>query len=289
MSSTEHQASVIAKELLSNGFCRVTGAMPAEKVKAIDCDLAPAFENAPFCAGHFYGNRTRRFGRLLLRSAHAEAFVRHEAILQAAEHILAPACDTIQLNLTQGIAIHPGELTQMPHRDQDMWRLGPGAAECLVNVIWPFTPFTRENGATWIWPRSHGPAAREDPPDSEGLQIEMEPGDALVFLGSALHGAGANTSGDIRRGMIAGYSLGWLKPYENQWLAYPPAVARRFSPELAALVGYRQHRPNLGNHEGMCPSVLLGNGPAPGRGAADALLPAQASATAAYAARQRSG
>jgi ectoine hydroxylase-related dioxygenase (phytanoyl-CoA dioxygenase family) len=289
MSSAEQRATAIAEALLANGFCLVTGAMPPGEIEAIDRDLAPSFENTPFCAGHFYGNRTRRFGRLLLRSAHAEAFVRHEAILRAAEQVLAPACDTVQLNLTQGVAIHPGELAQMPHRDQDMWRLGPGAAECLVNVIWPFTPFTRQNGATRIWPRSHGPAAREDPPDGEGLPIEMEPGDALVFLGSALHGAGANTSSDVRRGMIAGYCLGWLKPYEDQWLAYPPAIARRFSPELAALVGYRQHRPNLGNHEGLCPSVLLGKGPPQNCGASDALLPAQAAAVAEHAACQRDG
>src|SRR3546814_19319567 len=56
--------------------------------------------------------------------------------------------------------------------------------------------------------------------------------------------------------MIVSYCLGWRKPYENQWLAYPPPVARRFEPELAALVGYRQHRPNLGNYEGRCPSNL---------------------------------
>jgi ectoine hydroxylase-related dioxygenase (phytanoyl-CoA dioxygenase family) len=85
----------------------------------------------------------------------------------------------------------------------------------------------------------------------------MEPGSALVYLGSTLHNAGQNSSDEIRRGMIVSYCLGWLKPYENQWLAYPPEIARSFSPELAALVGYRQHRPNLGNFEGQCPSVLL--------------------------------
>jgi hypothetical protein len=61
----------------------------------------------------------------------------------------------------------------------------------------------------------------------------------------------------VRRGAIVSYCLGWLKPYENQWLAYPPEVARTFSPGLAALVGYAQHRPNLGNYDGECPSILL--------------------------------
>lgn len=43
----------------------------------------------------------------------------------------------------------------------------------------------------------------------------MEPGWALMFLGSTLHGAGANRSGEIRRAVVIGYSLGWLKSYEK--------------------------------------------------------------------------
>src|SRR3546814_17327134 len=86
----------------------------------------------------------------------------------------------------------------------------------------------------------------------------------------------------VRRGLVVGYSLGWLKPYENQWLAYPPAVARHFSSELAALVGYRQHRPNLGNYEGRCPSVLLGDDVDDAIGAIDALRPDQEAMISAF-------
>ena len=60
----------------------------------------------------------------------------------------APWCDTIQLNLTQAMALHPGAPPQLPHRDQDMWRGAIGEIEYLVNVMWPFTRYTRENGAT---------------------------------------------------------------------------------------------------------------------------------------------
>jgi ectoine hydroxylase-related dioxygenase (phytanoyl-CoA dioxygenase family) len=107
------------------------------------------------------------------------------------------------------------------------------------------------------------------------MAAELEPGSALLFLGSTLHGAGGNASGEIRRGAIVSYCLGWLKPYENQWLAYPPEVARHFSPELAALVGYQQHRPNLGNYEGRCPSVLLQRNVPERFAATDALRPDQ--------------
>jgi ectoine hydroxylase-related dioxygenase (phytanoyl-CoA dioxygenase family) len=171
--------------------------------------------------------------------------------------VLAPWCDTIQLNLSQALALHPGARPQLPHRDQDMWRGAIGETEYLVNVMWPFTRYTRENGATIVWPNSHGSKALEPDPPAGEFPVELEPGSALLFLGSTLHCAGGNASDEIRRGAIVSYCLGWLKPYENQWLAYPPEIARSFSPELAALVGYQQHRPNLGNYEGQCPSVLL--------------------------------
>src|SRR3546814_5112133 len=69
-------------------------------------------------------------------------------ILSMVEEILVPACDRIQLNVAQAIEIHPGEMRQFPHRDHDMWQGEKGNHEYLVNVIWPLTSFTRENGAT---------------------------------------------------------------------------------------------------------------------------------------------
>src|SRR3546814_11126211 len=93
-------------------------------------------------------------------------------------------------------------------------------------------------------------------------------------------------SGAVRRAVIIGYCLGWLRTFENQYLVYPPEVARHFDPELAALVGYAQHRPNLGNVEGQCPSVLLGNPAIDGLAAVAALRPDPAGAIAHYPAQQ---
>lgn len=275
-----------ADRLLGEGYCVIPDLLAAD-VAALDRDLAEPFARTPFCEGGFYGGRTKRFGRLLARSGHAEALVRHPLVTGIAERVLSPWCDTIQLNLTQAIAIHPGALPQLPHRDQDMWRGQVGEVEYLVNVMWPLTPYARDNGATLVWPGSHGPRALDPSDPGRGLPVEMTPGSALVFLGSTLHGAGGNRTRAVRRGCIVSYCLGWLKPYENQWLAYPPQIARRFPPELQALVGYRQHRPNLGNYEGRCPSVLLG-GPVPEHiGAIDALRPDQAALVAGFVADQQ--
>lgn len=71
-----------------------------------------------------------------------------------------------------------------------------------------------------------------------------------------------------------------------QWLVYPPEKARTFPPELAELVGYRIHRPNLGNVEGQCPSALLSG--TPPAGAIDQLGVEQEEIIASYL-RQRDG
>ncbi|MDB5724239.1 MAG: phytanoyl-CoA dioxygenase [Novosphingobium sp.] len=273
--------------LKAQGYCAIADLVEPSIVDALAADLAPHFEQAACSTGPFYGHDTKRFGGLLARSPHSAAFVQHPRIVAIVEAILGPWCDRIALNLTQAIELLPGSIEQVPHRDQDMWsgsrfvrpELG---VEFLVNIMWPLTPYTEANGTTRIWPGSHRRQHELLIAPEEATGIDMLPGAALLFLGSTLHAGGANRTPLPRRGMIVSYTLGWLKPYELQWLAYPPEVARTFPTELASLVGYHIHRPNLGNVEGRCPSYLL---TAPGDqslGAIDALGPDQHALIAAY-------
>lgn len=275
-----------AAALRSQGYTIVRDAVAPEPIAALAADLDERFAATPFCDGDFYGRRTKRFGSLLTRSDHAAAFVQHALALGLAERMLGPHCDRIALNLTQAVEIHPEALAQYPHRDEDMWGGPKGDVEYLINVIWPLTPFTAANGATRLWPGSHH-IASATMRDEDAVFAEMMPGDMLVFPGSTLHGGGENRTPFPRRGLIISYCLGWLKPFENSWLVYPPEIARTFPPELAALVGYVQHRPNLGNVEGQCPSLLLRSPVSDHRAATDALRPDQAEALSAYIAEQQ--
>jgi len=286
-SAIDHTFHDWAGELLAHGYCIIPDVVPRALVAALHDDLRPRFEKTPFCVGDFYGRHTKRFGGLLKRSQHAAAFIQHPLILDVAETILGPHCDRFQLNLTQALEIWPGEGEQIPHRDQDMWRGAQGEIEYLINVMWPFTPYREENGATIVWPGSHRRQAERRMDRAQAISAEMDPGSALLFLGSTLHCAGANRTSKPRAGMIVSYSLGWLKPYENQFLVYPPPVARRFSKELSALIGYQLHRPNLGNYEGQCPSILLGDEVADYLPAIDELRADQIEPLAEFKARQR--
>ncbi len=268
--------------LLEDGFLVIPDAVDPELVRTIDNDFAEAFEKTPFSRGNFFGDRTVRFGRALIRSRHTASLVQHELVLGVAERVLGPYCESVQLNLTQAIAVHPGAPAQIPHRDQDMWGGPKGQMEYMVNVIWPFTRFTEANGATQVWRGSHREQDQAYISDTGRTSAEMEPGSALMFLGSTLHGQGANRTDEVRRGLAIAYSLSWLKAYENQFLAYPPDVARHFSPELADLVGYKQIPPNLNNFEAQSPSVLLRGEVPEHLGAIDAFRPEQVEAIEYY-------
>lgn len=271
-----------AAMLERDGWCVFGRAVEPDLLAGIEADLDARFAATPFCQGTFYGERTKRFGSLLARARGIERLVMHPLVLEIAEQMLLPWCERIALNLSQAIEIHPGALPQVPHRDQDMWQGPKGDVEYLVNFMWPLTSFTRENGSTRLWTGSHFDQDVPVLPEDDAIVPAVSPGDALIFLGSTLHGGGGNRSIAPRRGMVVSYCLGWLKPFELQWLVYPPQVARHFSPELAALVGYAQHRPNLGNVEGQCPSVLLGDPVPEHLPAIDALRPDQAEAAALF-------
>lgn len=279
--------TALQASLVNDGYCIIQDCLPAETLAALNQDIDQTFRETPFGIGDFYGYNTKRFGSLVKRSRYCADLVLEPLVLRLVENVLGSSCERIQLNVAQAISVHPGEIAQFPHRDDDMWPCTKNEREFLVNVIWPLSQFSADNGATRIYPGSDRQVIENLTQLGRPAIAECSPGDAIVFLGSTIHGAGANVSDEERRAVVVGYSLGWLKPYENNWLAYPPQVARTFSPELAALVGYAQHRPNLGNYEGQCPSILLGDRVPAHIHAIDSLRPDQAQAVREFAAIQR--
>lgn len=253
--------------LVRHGAVVLREAAPEATIGRIDRELADRFAATPMSDGPFYGNRTTRFGRVFARSDTMRTLAVDPVVHGLAAAVLAPHRGHA-ISFAQAIAVHPGAPVQAPHRDGEMWPVPLGGPEHLVSVMWPLTRFDGLTGATRVWPR------RDDgDPSVDAVQPLIGPGDALVFLGSTTHAAGANRSDEIRRGVVVGYAASWLVPAENPSLAYPPAIARSFPRELAELLGYRRRAPNLNNYDCRCPSELLDG--SVGRGAVDELLPEQ--------------
>lgn len=215
--------------LLAGGALVVRNAARRTAVASVDAQLSDVFEATPFSEGNFYGSRTVRFGRLLARSEAMRDIMTNPLVQGVAVSTIARWHRSCSLSFAQAIAIYPGSAVQVPHRDGEMWPVPPSDAEHLVSVVWPLTNFDASNGATMVWPRSHC-AGEGDAANFPPEQIKIEPGDALLFLGSTRHAGGANRSAAVRRGVVGGYAASWLVPAENPALAYPSDVARAFAP-----------------------------------------------------------
>lgn len=231
--------------------------LPPSVVDGIAQELLTRFEQAKFGSGRFVGYRTRRLGSILRKSGSACRMLAHPVVVAAMENMLKPWCDSIQLNLSQGISIYPGEKAQILHRDDELFPVRSFKGELMANAMWALCDFTQENGATQVVPGSHLWPRDREPLPHETVAAEMQKGSVLIYRGSLIHGGGGNRSHAPRPGVIFGYNLGWLRQGENQYLAYPPDVARYLPPEVQRLIGYSVHRPNLGLHECMDPQRLL--------------------------------
>ena len=191
----------------------------------------------------FLGETTRRTGALIARSPTSRSLITNPTIIDTLDLVLGDHASTFQIDLTQLVTIGPGEPAQMIHRDQwsfDRYQF-PRGFEAEVATMWAVTDFTEAMGATRMVVGSH---LWEDDPDDVDPALScpavMTKGSVLLYTGSIFHGGGANTTNTSRIGMNVGYSLGWLRQEENQYLACPPEIARTLPEGLLRLMGYQR-------------------------------------------------
>ena len=239
---TATPASEIAAILREDGCVIIADVVSPNYMDRIVTELAPHTDTTPSGSFQFIGHSTRRTGALIARSASVRTLITHPVVLDVLDLTLADHGATYQIDLTQLIDIAPGEAGQMLHRDQ--WAFDrfpfPVGFEAEIGTMWAATDFTETMGATRVIPGSH--LWEEEPPhvDPGAAGVaEMSKGSVLLYTGSIYHGGGPNTSEHHRIGINVGYSLGWLRQEENQFLACPPEVARTLPEGLLRLMGYQ--------------------------------------------------
>lgn len=256
----EHTAETraIGEALRRNGAVAVTGVADPALIDDVVSELRPQLDEIGLnMQSAFNGDKTLRIAAGILTSApSARALVEHDLVIDVANEVLLPHCASYTIGSLSAIEILPGESAQALHRDDSSYPIETAGMELLIGVMWALTDFTEENGGTRIVPGSHRFMRSWHLPDvSEWESAVMPKGSVLIYLGSTWHGGGANRSDTPRLGLINTYSLGWLRPENNQFLDSPPDVAAGFSPRLRALLGYSPHGcgdDKIGNYRGEC-------------------------------------
>ncbi len=239
----------VARILREDGCVIIADLVSPETMDEIMVELEPGLSDTRGGDTEFLGHATRRIGALIARSPKVRELVTNPMILNTLDISLGDHGSTFQIDLTQLIDIGPGEPGQMIHRDQ--WSFDrfpfPKGFEAEIATMWAVTDFTEEMGATRVVVGSHlwdDEPSEVDP--SESVGAVMSKGSVLLYGGSIYHGGGANKSNVHRIGINIGYSLGWLRQEENQFLACPPEVARTLPEGLLRLMGYQRGAVGLG-------------------------------------------
>jgi ectoine hydroxylase-related dioxygenase (phytanoyl-CoA dioxygenase family) len=244
----------VAAQVAADGCAIVTGVLTPDEVATVRAALDPLLAETATGTNSFLGHRTRRVFAVLAKTRALDALAIHPLVLPVLDTILTHHL----LSAPVVISIGPGEAAQALHRDEASYPVPRGAAgELVVNVMWALDDFTEVNGATRIIPGSHRwpdlSAARPE----ETVAAAMPKGSICVFLGSAVHGGGANRSDAPRLGVVMEYGAAWLRPQENLTLAVPPPVARQLPERLQREIGYGVYPPFLGYVDGRDPIELL--------------------------------
>jgi ectoine hydroxylase-related dioxygenase (phytanoyl-CoA dioxygenase family) len=246
------QLAAVVDVLERDGAVVLEGMLDRSVVQELNTSLSSSLDRADQVAPHFvnptvaafFGDRT---GNVTSLAAKCPAFVHnvlcHPVYMSLCDAVLLPSCARYQLNTAHVLDRRPGAAQQLAHRDEDAWINVPRPHNelALASVI-ALDPFTASNGSTRVVPGSHRWDRGRLPEPTEFVTAEMEPGSAVVYLGSTIHAGGANiTYEQRRRGMHLSYVVGWLRTEENHYLAAPPAIARDMPQRAQEILGYAVH------------------------------------------------
>lgn len=244
----------IVDALRSGGYAIVEGVLSPDQVAATRAELQVVLDATPTGRNAFEGFATRRIYRLFAKTRTFDEWAIHPVVTGVLDAVLGPC----QLSAPTGIQIGPGEPAQVLHRDDSIYPLPDPHGDVVLNTMWAFDDFTTENGATRIvagshrWARTRQPAA-----DDPIVEATMPAGSVIFYIGSLLHGGGANRTERPRLGVILEYVAGWLRPQENHVIGVPPELVATLPERLQELLGYNIYPPFVGYVDGRHPRRFL--------------------------------
>ena len=233
--------------LQRSGAVVIDSVLPDVVSQGLCADLRPEFDRE----GHLYqntfnGHQTLRVGGVTKYSSHFSTLLLHPTVLAIADAILKPHCEVYQVGSTTAIEILPGEEAQVLHADDTCYPSDLLPFEAQISALWALDDFTIENGATRVVPREMGIESPDDAREEHVVQAVMPKGSVVIYLGSTLHGGGANLSNAPRKAVVNTYCLGWLRQEENQYLTLTREEVAAQSDEMRRMLGFQAHGPYLG-------------------------------------------
>ncbi|KAL3427434.1 phytanoyl-CoA dioxygenase [Phlyctema vagabunda] len=266
--------------ITKDGGCICTNFVSVETVEKANAEVKPWLDADKPWNGKLFPPETRRCNRLLWRSETCrEKFFMHPLYQALGEHFLSSTDPTWYdqkchyytshplMSAALGIDVRPNAAGQRLHRDDKMYHTRHADATSTgwtagrddgFGLFVPGIKTTVENGATRMIPGSHLWGDDVGPNPDDVIYAEMDVGEAAFMFASMYHGGSTNNSKDQNRLVYALFMCkGTLRQEFATLIEYPPEVAKNFSKELQARLGYKISSPNCGMIDMRDPSFLL--------------------------------
>ncbi|KAK7900808.1 hypothetical protein LTR67_003092 [Exophiala xenobiotica] len=233
--TTELLVSIIERD----GGVIVENLISEELASRIKSELKPYFDtDRKDCSG-FFPETTQRATGLLGRSDGCVELATNPTYINVANKLLSSTYTYWSGQTQETVTSKPIISSDYHTRNVDM--------PMMLGCVTALTKTTKENGATICIPGSHVWGPERCPYDEEAVPAELEPGDALIFVGNLYHAGGGNITKDQARETIGIFLCKpYYRPAENQFLMVPPEKARHLPPQAQRLLGYGICRPSLG-------------------------------------------
>ncbi|GKZ17307.1 hypothetical protein AbraIFM66951_005950 [Aspergillus brasiliensis] len=245
---TSAGADAIFSVLQEDGCVIIEGFLSPDQVNAFNSEIDPhlkKWEVGQHSMQEGYLAGMKQLSSLpLFSKTFRNDLMNHELLHEICKRAFGPESGDYWLTTSSVLETEPGYGGQELHREHDglplCTTLGKQAPEAMLNFLTALTDFTAENGATRVVPGSHlWDDYSLNLPADEAIPAEMNPGDAVLFSGKTLHGAGKNQSKDFhRRGFPLIMQSCQFTPVEAA-VAIPRSLVETMTPLAQKMVGWR--------------------------------------------------
>ncbi len=222
-------------EITRKGYCVLEDVIPSGRIAGI-CDEVVASQRAQHAAAQAELEKTRARGHRVGAKGVASLKQVVNATRCFVEYLADPRIlgitesffgDYVRISCTDCAINEPGNErgywhADWPYNGTNSTHVRPPYPSVMMHLssIWMLTPFTEENGGTFILPGSHmrnnnpGTGQMEgvdrDAPQSGETQVRGDAGNVLLYDSRLWHAVAPNRSCDNRVALIVRYAPWWL-------------------------------------------------------------------------------
>ena len=241
----------ITKKLFKNGYCVIKNILDINECNSIIQNLEKLKEETS--KNKSFKDEASKKGQLIIRDLPLRApkyylsLLDNKLITNLLDYIFNDKFILDNCMASKAINVN-NKYQSLVHIDSHL------ACKSVLNttdvvVCYCLDDFTKENGATKVWPKSHlsGIRIQKDKNYKKKIKAnfkyaEAKKGSIIIFLGQTWHQLGKNTNSRSRWGILCHYKKWWIKP-STDWTKCGPKIYKLLNQKQKELFGFTSISP----------------------------------------------